>query len=270
MVFVKKRDGNLETFDPSKIQKALIRAGANKSLIKEVIDELQTKLYDGIPTQKIFYIVFELLRKRKKPLASRFNLKTAIANLGPSGYNFEVFTAHVLEEKGYLTQLNQIVQGKDITHEVDIIAKKNNENLICECKFHNKPWTYCPIQTALYTYARFLDVKINGFTQPMLITNTRFSPDAIKYSRGVNMKLLGWKYPKHQGLEQIIDKKALFPITILQDIDTPAIGKLLRQHVVLIRDLIQLDIKTLSQLINKPPKYSENLIEESRAISKLK
>ena len=50
--------------------------------------------------------------------------------LGPTGYPFEDFIAKLLQADGYETKVRQILKGECITHEIDVIAEKNNKTSI--------------------------------------------------------------------------------------------------------------------------------------------
>lgn len=271
MVNVKKRNGELVPFDPERIVNALERSGTSKNLIRKILIELKPTLYEGISTDKIYKTVFRLLKKKQKPAASRFGLKTAISKLGPRGYNFETFICHILREKGYKTNVRNSLEGKCVTHEVDVIAHKGNNKFIAECKFHNQPWIYCPIQDALYTYARYLDVvsnKKNNITKVMLITNTRFSSEVVKYAKCVGMQLLGWKYPSNQGLEKIVDKKAIYPITVLQTPTKFQTQRLLQNNIVIIKDIEGLDSVKLQGMLKTTPGVARKIKQEVKELLK--
>jgi len=249
---IKKRNGDVVSFDLKKVEQSLIRSGASTKIIDNVLRELPPLLYDGITTRKIFSIVFNLVKSKEKHTASKFSLKSSIAKLGPKGHNFETFIAHILAERGYKTEFRCIINGKCIKHEIDVIAKKENETYIAECKFHNEPWIYSPIQSALYSYARYLDISHNwddSEVKPMLITNTRFSIEVIKYAKCVNMKLLSWDYPKNESLKEIIDSKQLYPITILISLNKQLTEKLLDRNMVLIDDIDKLKSLELMEIL---------------------
>ena len=156
------------------------------------------------------------------------------------GYTYEKFMAKILEKQGYKVELNKIAKGKFITHEVDITAKKGKETLMVEAKHHNKPWLGESIQTALYVQARFLDLN-KKFTKPMLVTNTKFSHQVRKYSKGVGMKLMGWKYPKNDSLEKNIEKYGLYPISVLE-LNKKLLDSYLKKDIITIDQLIKTNI----------------------------
>jgi len=72
---VLKADGTTEFFNIEKLRRSLRRAGAIAAEITEVITELEPKLHDGITTQEIYRLAFEILRVRKAPAATRYSLR---------------------------------------------------------------------------------------------------------------------------------------------------------------------------------------------------
>src|SRR3972149_4640100 len=89
----------------------------------------------------------------------RYSIKKAISDLGPSGYPFERYFARVLEAYGYSSELNLIVEGHCVSHEVDILARKGGGLYVIECKYHNDGGKPTDVKTALYVHSRFMDIK---------------------------------------------------------------------------------------------------------------
>jgi hypothetical protein len=116
-----------------------------------------------------------------------------------------------------------------------------------EAKHHDKPWLGESIQTALYVYARFLDLK-KSYTKSMLVTNTKFSPQVIEYSNGVGIQLLGWNFPKTNSLKELVEKFKLYPITVL-NIKKEKILSYLENGIITIQDLQ--NVENLSPAIKK-------------------
>lgn len=88
-----------------------------------------------------------------------------------------------------------------------------------------------------------MDIKKGGklgnrALKSILVTNTKFSPQAIEYSECVGVNLLGWKYPSERSLEKIIDEKRLYPITIFPEIDNYLIKAFFKKGIILINDLL--------------------------------
>ena len=75
-----------------------------------------------ITTKKIYKIAFIALRKKSRKLSAHYSLKNALLEFGPTGYPFEVFVSKLLKTQGYNVEVGQIIQGKCVTHEVDVVA----------------------------------------------------------------------------------------------------------------------------------------------------
>ncbi|QLH74326.1 MAG: restriction endonuclease [Methanomassiliicoccales archaeon] len=234
-MIVVKRSGERERYDPSKTKASLLRAGVSAAEADRIVERLRPELYDGITTEEIYRKVNMMLDSERK---AKFGLKKAIMNLGPDGYAFETFIAKLFEAMGYETKLRQVLQGQCIQHEVDVILLKDRASEIVECKFHNSQGIKCSVQTALYTYGRFLDLQsIDGHQAIWLVTNTRFSSDVVRYAECMGMKLLGWRYPDGRGLEELVEEHRLYPMTVM-DIRRADMRALLEHDFVLAKDLL--------------------------------
>ncbi|GAI02479.1 unnamed protein product, partial [marine sediment metagenome] len=58
-------------------------------------------------------------------------------DMGPEGFVFEKYIAKILREYGFITEVGRILNGHCVNHEVDVIAKKENQVCMIECKYHN-------------------------------------------------------------------------------------------------------------------------------------
>lgn len=233
ILFVTKADGTKVLFDESKVVSSIQRAGVAPELSQEVLAHVKSILFDGITTHEIHDHIVEFLG----PRGLKYSLKKAIMALGPSGYPFEKFVAKILESQGFVTQTNQTVRGKCITHEIDVVAQKDDQKIMVECKFHNQPGTRVDAKIALYVQARFEDVQ-GDFTEAWLVTNTKFSQDAIQYGRCVGLKEIGWSYPEPGSLQYWIENSNLYPLTILTTLSQNQKQQLLSQDIVLCQDLL--------------------------------
>jgi Holliday junction resolvase len=251
---VLKRSGEYEPYSEGKVRSSLRRAGADEELISRIVDRVRGELYDGISTRKIYAHVFKLLREFQSPLVSRYDLKRAIMELGPSGFPFERFVAGVLEAHGYEVAVGQAVQGRCVNHEVDIIAQRAHRHYMIEAKFHNQPGIKSDIKDALYTYARFLDVEeawveIAGHRahphQAWLITNTKVTSKVREYARCVGMRVTSWNYPSRASLRLMVEESGLLPVTSLRSLGREDKTKLLAEGVVFSRELAQRDVPFL-------------------------
>ncbi len=242
-IWVTKEDGTKEKFDPKKVMRAVRRSGLNQKETDTVLKLLKPHLKSGITTRQIYSRVYGIIRRLRPEVTHRYNLKRALKLLGPAGYDFEDFTGKLFECMGYKTEIRQVPIGKCVTHETDVIARKGKEKLMVECKFRNEPGTKCRIQTALYIYARFMDLrdgakiyKKQPFTQPCLVTNARFSRDARDYAKCMGMRLLGWRYPWKESLEILIDKTKCYPISVVK-MTSHTLHVLLKRGIITVQDV---------------------------------
>lgn len=241
IINVIKATGQIEPFAGEKVISSLMGAGSSRELAEKIVSQITPHLYQNIPTFEIYSEVMKILKKEKEDLATKYNLKKAIMDLGPTGYPFEKFVAGILEAYGHKTITNQTISGKCVTHEIDVIARgeanKTNLTYMIECKFHSIPGGRTDIKVALYTYARFLDTKEkNGFDIPWLITNTKVTQEVKTYGLCVGMKVTAWDYPEGKSLNEMIDKSGLHPITAITSLSDERKRLLVEQGIIFCKD----------------------------------
>ena len=243
-IAVTKASGNIESFSVVKLKNSLARAKATTGEIDAVIETLLPTLYQGISTQKIYSEAFRLLKQHSKHHAARYYLKRGMMELGPSGFPFEIFISELFKHKGYSVQVGKILQGQCITHEVDLIAEKENEIHLMECKYKNQAGIAVDVKTPLYIHSRFEDVlanKLLSYKQRTftgwVITNSKFTSDAIAYGSCKGMRLLGWDYPLDNSLKDWIERSGLYPLTCLTSLKRSEMEWLLSKGYVLVKDV---------------------------------
>lgn len=246
-ILIKKSSGESEPFSVSKLIGSLRKAGAEEEIIQHVAADIQSWIYDGVTTQKIYNKAFGLLKKKKSPdVASRYKLKEAIMELGPTGYPFERFVGKVMETMGYTTLVGQVVQGCCVTHEVDVVATKGNEQCFVECKYGLSNEKNVNVKVPLYIRSRVNDIIAKRKESPeykdfnfqgWLVTNTRFTSDATNYGTCSGLHLLSWDYPAGNGLKEIIDREKIYPITVLHQLTKPQKQQLLEKGIVICSQL---------------------------------
>jgi len=236
---VLKATGQIEPFSEEKLRLSIQRAGIPKDLWENAVIHAKSKLYENIPTREIYKHIIEFLGNSSHPFSkARYSLKQSIMDLGPTGYPFEDYISEILKLEGYQIQIRQVLNGKCISHEIDIIAGKNNTRSMIECKFHNMPGTKSQVHVSLYTKARFDDVKEkNNLTEAWLITNTKITQDALNYAICANMKVVSWDYPEKGSFRDLIEKHKLYPITTLTTLSQNQKQQLAENHVVLAKDV---------------------------------
>jgi hypothetical protein len=247
-ISVTKMSGERALFDEQKLRQSLIGSGAGQAESDAIIQQVRAKLYEGIKTNIIYKIAFSLLSKKQRPAASRYKLKKAIFELGPTGFPFEKYIGELLKSTGYKITVGSFVQGHCVKHEVDIIAEKDDQHIILEFKFHSEQGQICSVKIPLYIHSRFKDIEMVLKEQPAfekkilsggLVTNTRFSADALQYGTCMNMFMLSWDYPVNNGLKNRIDKLQLYPITALMTLTNYEKKMLLNKGIILCKDLPQ-------------------------------
>ena len=242
-----KSSGEKVKFSLEKLRASLNRTGAEKQIVDQILDKVRDELYQGISTKEIYNRAFSLLKKKKSYLASKYKLKKAIYELGPTGFPFERFVSAILDYSGYKTEVGAILQGHCVKHEIDVVAHKNNETTIIECKFHGEQGLNCNVKIPLYINSRYQDVKSywnanpkNGtkLSKGWVVTNTRFTGDAIAYGKCCGLYLLSWDYPENDGLKDRIDRLGLYPITVSTLLTIREKQFLLSRDIVLCRELL--------------------------------
>ncbi|GAA0758532.1 ATP cone domain-containing protein [Psychroflexus lacisalsi] len=241
---VVKSSGEKADFSLSKLRNSLFRSGADKSTVDRVLNSVRDELYQGISTKEIYNRAFALLKKSKPIYASKYKLKKAIYELGPTGFPFEKFIGELMKYSGYEVKVGQILKGKCVSHEVDVIARKDEHRILAECKFHNDKASTCNVKIPLYIHSRYRDIiarDVDSEERPneaWVVTNTRFTLDAITYGNCVGLYLLSWDYPKENALKDRIDRLGLYPITVSTLLSSREKQFLLSRDIVLCRQLL--------------------------------
>ena len=265
MVNVIKATGQIEPFSEEKLRLSIKRAGIPDSQQNLLIEYIESNLYDNIHTSQIYKQISDFFKKNKSYGHSRYSLKQALMDLGPTGYPFEDYVANILENEGYKTQVRQIILGRCISHEIDVIAEKYDKKIMVEAKFHNTPGIKTDVHVAMYTKARFDDVKEkNEYDEVWLVTNTKVTEDALNYALCSNMKIVSWSYPEGESLRDLIEKLRLFPITVLFTLSQLQKQQLLQEHVVMCKDIIK-NSSVLDSLTLQPNKKAR-VLEETNFI----
>lgn len=253
MVKIFKANGHLTEFKKSKIERTVLKAGGSKQFAKEVANKVAKKVHKGTRTKDILKLTLNLLQEHPG-VALRYDLKRAIMELGPHGFTFEEYFSQILQNYDYKTKVGLIMRGKATTHEVDVLASHNNNQNkeMVECKYHNRVGNHTNSRVVMYTYARYLDLKNNPknkITNGWLATNTKCTPHAIEYAKGVNLKITTWNYASkgEKNLQQLIKTKELYPITILPSVEGEIKEKLAKAKIVLAKDIILYNLKELKR-----------------------
>lgn len=238
-ITIVKASGTKEPFSEEKIVKSLVASGLSPDIASQTVDYLKQHLREDMTTGAIYGQVSSYLQKNA-PIENYFNygLKRAVMDLGPSGFPFEILISDLLRINGFKTEVGVVTQGRCVTHEIDVIAQKQEKKYFVECKYHNSPGYKTDIQVALYTYARFLDISDNQQQNPSLknyswlITNTKVTSEVFDYCRCINLIVTTWTKPEGYGLQDLIIASGLHPVTLLYGISKEKIRSLLDKEIV--------------------------------------
>ncbi|HRN95956.1 MAG TPA: restriction endonuclease [Candidatus Levybacteria bacterium] len=241
-IYVIKQNGERELFSEEKVLRSMQRVGLDKSVQPKVLEHIRQRLHPEMETSEVFAHIREYLNDHNEHQASiKYNLKQAIFDLGPTGFPFERYMQRIFQEIGYTSDVNLILQGGCVTHEIDIMIEKDGKKEIIEAKFHNQQGVKTDVQVLLYTYARFLDVKeTNPVEGVWVVTNTKLTLDASNYARCKGIKVIGWSYPETNNLQDYVEKPQLYPITILTTLSKQEKQSLIAGNVILCSDLLQI------------------------------
>ena len=242
-MLVTKADGEQEAFDPAKLERSLALSGASSTMRARVLAHVMHELKPGMMTEDIYRHAFEILRREEvTPVAARYSIKRAFFALGPSGFPFEQFLAEVFRGHGWKTQTGVALNGRCAPHEVDVLAEKDGKRIGIEAKFHNDAGGKTDIKDALYVHARYQDLRntpeaSSHVDEGLLITNTRFTRNAIRYAQCAGLSLIGWDYPRTRNLLTLIEEARVHPLTCLTTLTETEKHRFLEQKIVLCKQV---------------------------------
>ncbi|HEY4501356.1 MAG TPA: ATP cone domain-containing protein [Candidatus Paceibacterota bacterium] len=264
-----KADGSKEIFDPTRLVASLERSGASEFTAKRIAETIADTIVAGISSKEIYTRAFSLLRREARPVAARYALRRALLELGPSGHPFEDFISHLYRAEGWQVETRKVIKGKCVSHEVDFYAshKEQNEFLAAELKYHNDPGYKTDLKVALYVKSRFDDIfacdasaRSCPIDRGILITNTKFTSEAIAYAECSGVELLGWGYPGNGNLFMRMSEAKVYPITALTGLSRAEKNLLIERGVIAVDEIIK-DRRTLDPLHLPSDKVGELLAE---------
>ncbi|MCK5627341.1 restriction endonuclease, partial [Candidatus Bathyarchaeota archaeon] len=227
-IFVTKANGTREPFDNAKLVRTCRRMGATEETAHHIAKSIEARLFDGIETKNILRMIFVSMRKHKPILKHMIDLRKSLSLLR-SKPDFELFIQLLLKEYGYDVVPNLIIRGKCVEHEVDALASKEGKTMIVEVKHHFDYHTPTGLDEARIARAVFEDATEGheigsndlGIDEVMIVSNTKLSGHAERYVNCRNIKHVGWSHPPKSDLQNLIEDKKLYPITILRGLRSP-------------------------------------------------
>ena len=94
-----------------------------------------------------------------------------------------------------------------------------------------------------------------------IVTNNRFTSDAIAFAKCSGLNLLSWNYPEDNNLKTKNDSDFLYPITCLTTLSVSEKDKLLILDVLLVKEIIN-NSKALEK-IGISPNRIKNVLKEA-------
>ena len=224
-IFIVKADGHKEPFEDRKLLGSLLKSRLGIKDASSILSRIKRNVRSGISTEDIRERTFTILCKRHLPQAQLYNLRVALSELPPR--SFEQYIMRLFEKEGYKCEWERIIRGEGTSHEVDVIAKKDPDWFLVECKHRGNYRKISGLDKVLQVRARFEDIadgykkgrsKYN-FTSAWVVNNAKFSNHAIEYAKTKGIILTGWGYPKGKNLAEWIQGLEAYPITIIHGKD---------------------------------------------------
>ena len=274
-ILVTKADGTREPFDIEKLHQSLLRAGTPDDEIDTIAREILKNIRPGIATSELYRHAFALLRKRHRINAERYSMRRALFELGPTGFPFEELIAEMFRAQGFSASRGIFVKGKCAMHELDLVAEKKEGHWLGEIKFHNQVGIKTDLKVALYVKARFDDIALSvipgvvssSILARCLITNTKFTTDAISYGECAGLTLISWDYPHQGNLLDLIHKTGVYPITALTTLSRSEKQRVLSRGVGLCKTVA--GDATILRDVGIPEGKITTAVKESQALCSL-
>lgn len=239
-----KRSGEYEPFSPEKLCGSMQTIGASEHLINQVCGIVEDSVASEVSTTEIFNTTRKYLHQYNPGMAALYALERGLSALGPSGFLFEQYVAALFVEMGYIVTTNVYAQGEGVTHEIDVWAEKGNVVFVIEAKYRNEFKSKTHINQIMYADARLGDIRRQAFKMGdtrefyiWVVTNTKFTDNAINYVAFRDVQLMGWDFPKYINLMKIVYEKKMYPVTVLPSITQKALKKMADMQIVLVKQL---------------------------------
>lgn len=271
-----KPDGTIEAFEGDRLEHSLRKAGATDLAAARIRQTIESSMPRGSGTAEsgeIYKRAFQMLRRESRVGAARYSLRRAFFELGPTGHPFEDFVGQLFKKEGWTIDTRRLIAGKCVSHEVDVYATRNGEHLAAELKYHNDPAYKTDVKIALYVKARMDDIwqcdPAAGNACPVdhgfLITNTKFTTQAIQYAECAGLGLLGWSYPHTGSLYDRIVASGLYPVTALTMLKKSEKKILIDKNIVTSEQV--LEHREVLRALAIPPERIGAIVAECRTLA---
>lgn len=265
-----KVSGEVQPLDLNKLRASLTRSGADRQQADAIIDKILKDIGQTTSTRKIYRLARKYLKQADRASGLRYSLKQALQMIGPSGYPFEKYFGAILTNYGYEVKVGTTHEGRCVQHEVDVLAVGERDISLYECKYRNRPANTIDVKVAMYVDARFRDLRpviSEAYTdrtfRGCLVTNTRFTSDAIRYAECSGLDIMSWRYPSGGSLESLIEDKRLYPITIICGIKAGLVRSLIAQDIILLKDLAGIEVSSIMSMLSLSEKKATALKKQA-------
>lgn len=247
--------------------------GITIEVAEKIAEKVETRIYDGIETERILTMIFSELERYKPATKHQVDLRKALSLMNPKP-DFERFVQLLLYEQGYTVTPNQIIRGRCVEHEVDGIARINGVTYIVEAKHHLSFHTPTGLDAGRIARAIIEDVKEGfavGLTKleidgAIIVCNTKLSEHAKSYGECRGILHIGWSYPSTNSLQIIIEEKKLYPVTCLRDVDSTTRERLASAGIVMLKQLLSKEPKEISMATRISEETLTLLSEKAKAV----
>ena len=272
-IYVLKADGRQEQFAEWKVKRTCKMMGASEHDAKLIAEKIRKMVYNGIKTDEILNLTLRLLESRLPFVKYVIDLRKAISLIKPKP-DFEIYVRAILEKQGYKVYPSQVIRGLCVDHEVDGIAVKDNSTSLIEIKHHKEYHTLTGLDVPRIAWAVLEDIK-EGYNSGLnnvnpdsviIICNTKYSEHAKRYCRCKGMRYIGWSSPKEFDLQTMIIKNRLYPITYLRTLSAAERESFSTANIVLLKQLLTRDVKSLSDKVGINVERLEELIGQAKAV----
>lgn len=274
-----KTTGEKEIFSSDKLCQSIVDSGAPKQMAETICKAVEDKIEPGATTTKIWRMALGHLIKEDLRLGVDYSLRRGLAALGPTGFLFEQFVEALLQAYDFNTQRNVMMSGASgVVHEIDVLARQGERHALVEAKYKNQNELKTSVDVIMYAGARLDDIEAyqqknekggsRNKHEMWVVTNTKFTKSSIKYAQYKNITLIGWKYPRGGGLEQLIAEKRMYPITVLPSLSPDEREKFTRKGIILVRDLLPYDPTYIAAEFDVPPEIARMIVEEAYVLVK--
>lgn len=270
---VKKRSGEFVEFEIGRLRGSLAKSGASPIQVDEALAVIQPRLYEGMRTQDIYRLAFRELKRKADSFAARYSLKRALCDLGPAGFYFEHWVGRLFRYEGYQTITGQKLDGHAVSHEIDVVAQRDDKLLLMECKFRNATDARISVTTPMYFLSRIKDLsgipfdffgrKLN-LAEGWLVSNVYWTRDSISFAERYGIHLLGWDYPSESSIKRRVDSAGLYPITCLTTLSKAHKAILLTNGCILVKDIV--NNQQVLAALNLPASKKQKVVNEAAAL----